>query len=342
MRAFETRDADAWTAYVDRHRDGTFYHGLPWKQAVERCFGHRSRYLVAVRNERITGVLPMFEVRSVLAGCMLVSVPYATYGGLLTDDAASAAALFAKATGVAASIGARVLELRSIRAGVGSLPVKSTHVTFVRTLPDSPDGMAAFLPRKARAAARQARERYGLTLHAGDALLPAVWELYARSMRRLASPNYPYRFFESLAQSTPGAHWVQLVRHEGRAVAGLVTFLHRDRVMPYFIGIDERADLYGLSHYLYEENMRLAVASGYRIYDFGRSRIDNSGACNFKRLCGFEPTLLEYQTFVAPGRAAPDLSPGSPRWSAARRLWKRMPLTITRPLGGWLSKSIPG
>jgi len=125
-------------------------------------------------------------------------------------------------------------------------------------------------------------------------------------------------------------------------VGGLVSFLYRDTIMPYFVGVDERAAPPGLNNFLYMRSMQWGVENGYRVYDFGRTRVDNVGPFNFKRFFGFEPTPLEYQTWVAPGRTAPDLSPASPRWSAARRVWRTLPLTITRPLGGWLAKSIPG
>lgn len=339
---YENRFSKDWDDFLKRHSEGTFFHGSAWKQAVERTFGHQSRGLIAKRGFDVAGILPLFEIRSVLAGRLLVSIPYATYGGILAENAEVSAALFDRAKMLARKIGARSIELRSIKASVSSLERRRTHATFRKALPRDPDEVAATFPRKARAAARRAAERYGLTVAFGDAHLPEVWRLYARSMRRLGSPNYPYRFFETLARSEKKDHVVQLVYYQNRPVAGLLTFLHRDHVMPYFAGVDERAGIYGLSHFLYMESMRWGVENGYRIYDFGRTRIDNTGPFQFKRHCGFEPMMLEYQTAVMPGHAPPDLSPSSPRWIAARRVWKNLPLSITRPLGSWLAKSIPG
>ncbi|MFQ5429408.1 MAG: GNAT family N-acetyltransferase, partial [Phycisphaerae bacterium] len=298
--------------------------------------------LMACRGDRVVGVLPLFEIRSFLAGRLLVSVPYATYGGVLAEDDDAAAALFQEAKSLGARIQARSIELRSRKAAFDELDIRRTHATFERRLPADPERVIDLFPRKARAAARRASERYDLRVTFGDEQLPELWRLYARSMRRLASPNYPYRFFESLAQAMPDGHVAQVVRWEGRPVAGLLTLLYRETAMPYFIGLDERVDVYGLSHYLYRQSMRWAVEHGYRIYDFGRTRVDNAGPFAFKKHCGFEPTMLEYQVYVPPGRSAPDLSPASPRWTAARRLWRRLPLPITRPLGGWLARSIPG
>lgn len=342
VHAFESRHSGDWQSYIDQHAQGTLFHGLAWKRAVEQAFGHRSWYLIARRGERMVGVLPLFEIRSVLAGRLLVSVPYGTYGGILGDDSSSCRALFQAAESLAGRIGARSLQLRSVHAAIPGLPVQQTHATFRKPLPLASEDVLAGFPRKARAAARRASNRGDLSVEFDDAHLETLWQLYARSMRRLASPNYPYRFFDALTRALPGHHVVQIVHCQGRPVAGLLTLIHRDTVMPYFMGMDERTDIYGLSHYLYLRSMEWGVEQGYRIYDFGRTRVDNAGSFNFKRFCGFEPTLLEYQSLVMPGKVAPDLSPGSPRWAAARRVWKTLPLSLTRPLGGWLSKSIPG
>ncbi len=331
-----------WRAYVDGHPQGTFFHGLEWKRAVERAFGHRGRYLLAMRGDRVVGVLPLFEVHSVMAGRLLVSVPYATYGGLLTDDEAVGAVLFREARAVAARCGARTIEMRSVRASVPWLGVSQSHVTFRKALPSRGADVLAAMPRKARAAARRAAERYDLCASFDGSLLSVVWRLYSRSMRRLGSPNYPYRFFEEIAAALGDRCVVQVVREGRRPVAGLVSFVFGDTLMPYFAGLDERESIYGLNHFLYAESMRWGLEHGCRVYDFGRTRTDNRGSYNFKRFCGFDAQPLEYQTYVMPGHVAPDLSPSSARWAAARRVWRTLPLPITRPLGGWLAKSIPG
>lgn len=284
----------------------------------------------------------MFDVRSVVASRMLVSMPYATYGGILADDASAADALFRRAVDIAEKSGIHTIDLRSRTAAVSALPTIETHATFRRELPVSVEDAPQVLPRKARAAARQAEKKHALTVEFDAGALGIVWRLYSRSMRRLASPNYPFRFFESLRDALGDRLLVQLVRCEGRPVGGLVTFLHRSTLMPYFLGLDERERLYGLSHFIYLKCMEWGVARGYREFDFGRSRCDNKGAFDFKRHCGFEPTTLQYQRYTTPGTIAPDLSPGSPKWAVARRVWRGLPLAVTRPLGGWLAKSIPG
>ncbi len=331
-----------WAAYVATRRDATIFHELPWQQAVARAFGHRPHNLVARRAGAIVGVLPLVDLHSVVAGRLLVSMPYATYGGILADDPTAARALFESAMALARRISARRLELRSISAAVPEYPTTESHATFQRELPHRPADTPGFLPRKARAAARQAESRYALTTTFDSDQLDAAWQLYSRSMRRLASPNYPRRFFHALRSQLGDDLLVQLVRHDGAPVAALVSLCHRHTIMPYFLGLDDRARLYGLSHYVYRRCIEWAVEHGYRRFDFGRSRRDNAGASDFKRHCGFEPTVLQYQAYSPPGTTPPDLSPTAARWTVARSMWRRLPLAVTRPLGGWVAKSIPG
>jgi len=112
--------------------------------------------------------------------------------------------------------------------------------------------------------------------------------------------------------------------------------------MPYFVGSDERYHDHNVNNLLYLTAMEHAVRAGCNLYDFGRSRVDNAGACAFKRHHGFDAELLEYQTYVPGGATAPDLSAASARFRWARRCWPRLPLALTRPLGAHLARHLPG
>jgi FemAB-related protein (PEP-CTERM system-associated) len=338
---------------VEGHADGTLFHTLTWRDAVEDAFGHESRYLVARREERVVGVFPLTIVSSRLVGTILVSVPYAVYGGLLADDEETSTALLEAAKALAAENRVQWIDIRSRRAQWPELPVVRRYVTFQKELPSEPQLVLEQLPRKARAAARQARERYQLTADFDTGQLDEVWRLYSASMRRLASPNYPACFFRALIERTsPASSWprvatdathvVQIIRHRGKPIAGLISFLYRGTLLPYFSGTDDRFQKYHPNNYLYLTAMEEGVRLGARVFDFGRTRVDNEGPYNFKRFQGFEPTPLHYQYYVPQGGRAPDLYPENPRLSLARRVWPRLPLAVTRPLGAWLTKSIPG
>jgi len=332
----------AWASYVRSAHGASVFHTPEWCASVAAVFGHRPLHLRATRGTETVGILPLMEVDSFLAGRLHVSVPYGTYGGLLADDPAAAQELAAEAVRVADERQARVLELRSAEAVVPEFTPLEGYLGFTRTLPERPEDVAAFLPKRARAAARHARDRDGVVVRHDNDQLRTMWGLYSRSMRRIGSINYPYRFFEELVARFGERAWVSVAHGGARPLAGTLSLVFGETIMPYVLGADDRVRCDGAANLLYWSVMERAVAAGLRTFDYGRSRAGNSGAVGFKKNQGFEPRPLGYQRYVPPGRQAPDLRPSNPRFALARRAWQQLPLVVTRALGAWLSRSIPG
>ncbi|MEW6249697.1 MAG: FemAB family XrtA/PEP-CTERM system-associated protein [Planctomycetota bacterium] len=343
VRAVQT-DADraAWHAYLLRAAGRTCFHEPAWCAAVAATFGHAARHLIALRGTEPAGILPLMEVHSLIGGRMLVSVPYGTYGGILADDPAARMELADEAMRLADERGARVLDLRSATPDVPGLDHVTGYLGFARDLPQQADEVGACLPKRARAAARHARDRAGVVVRHDPQQAELVWRLYCRSMRRIGSLNYPWRFFQELLARFAERAWVSVAWLGERALAGTISFVHGDTLMPYILGADERVHCDGVANLLYWSVMERAVAAGLRRFDYGRSRADNAGAVGFKKNQGFEPQPLGYQRYVPPGRRAPDLRPSSPRFTLARQIWQRLPLAATRIAGAWLARSIPG
>src|SRR5688572_11825346 len=83
-----------WDAYVNGHPASTAYHRAAAVEVGRAAFGLKTFYLSArAGNRRLVGVLPLVEQSSLLFGRFLVSVPFFTYGGVLSDDSEAAAAL---------------------------------------------------------------------------------------------------------------------------------------------------------------------------------------------------------------------------------------------------------
>lgn len=333
----------AWTHILSQNPQATIFHEPGWCTALQRAFGHAPRVLLVRRNERPVGVLPLMLVRGLLSGQRLISQPCATYGGILADGPAAAAALSRAARQAALSDGVDSVELRGAHGELDEAwTTNERHVEFVRELPTRVADLDAYLPRKARAAARQAEQREGLRIRHDGCDIDMVWNLYARSMRRLGSLNYPRSFFHALYNEFRERTWITAAWKGTQPVAAVLSFVDRGTIRPYFAGVDERVRCTGWANLLYRGVMQRAIESGLATFDFGRTRRDNRGVIEFKKNQGFEPRALIYRTYTPIGRRAADLSPSNPRFAFARRVWPRLPLSLTRPLGAWLSRSLPG
>ena len=332
-------DPIEWDTFVRTSDEGSPFHLTAWKHAIEKTFGLRTHYLMAREQGRLEGILPLFEVRGFLGGRALISVPYAVYGGICAMSRGARQALVDAAAALGRKTGAAYVELRQRRdLGLG-LPTKARYVTFSRAISKNEEENAQAIPRKQRRMTRQGA-KHGLFSSISRNHLDPVYDIYAQSLRNLGSPVFPRRLFHAVHEAFDKDCQVLVVRHDERIVAGVVTLFHEDQVLPYY-GADLReAHLPGAADFMYWELMCYAARSGYRVFDFGRSR-EGTGPYHFKRHWGFEPVTLPYQYIVLRGRALPDLSPSNPRFRLAAAFWKRLPLGVTNRLGPPLTRYLP-
>jgi len=334
----DTGHAAAWDAFVMACPQATFFHRAGWQRLLEEVFGHRTHYLCAVADNRITGVLPLAHVKSVLFGNALTSLPFAVYGGVAAADEASAAALEAEAQRLARHLGVQHLELRHRERRHADWPVQDLYVTFRKPiLPEEEANMLA-IPRKQRAMVRKGIKN-GLT-SAVDADEERFFRLYADNVHRHGTPALPRRYFAEL-QREFGADCELLTvsSAEGRPLSSVLSFYFRDEVLPYYAGDDEAARDLAANDFKYWELMRRSCARGLKLFDYGRSK-QGTGPYAFKKNWGFEPTPLHYEYQLYKRDAVPQNNPANAKYKLMIETWRRLPLGVANWLGPHIVRSL--
>ena len=333
-------DASTWDAFVQSRPDGSAYHQWRWRLVFEEAFGHETVYLVARRDGRIVGVLPLVLFRSALFGRFAVSLPFVNYGGVVAVDDVAAGRLLDQAATLAAERGMAHVELRHMRPRFPGLPSK-THKVSMR-LPLAADGAAAWtgLDRKVRNQVRKA-EKSELTVESGGAeLLDEFYRVFAENMRDLGTPVYDRRFFAAAFRHFPGDLRVLAVRHSDGVVAAGISYRYGDIVeVPWASSLRAYRPL-SPNVLLYWHLIRHAVEHGARVFDFGRST-PNEGTYKFKEQWGAVPEPVCWEYCLLNERGLPDQSPKNPKFRAAIAVWKRLPLVLTNSLGPRLVRHIP-
>ncbi len=330
----ERGEEHRWDAYVDAHPLGTPFHRTGWRTVVAEEFGFRSHYLQAVEDGRIRGVLPLFEAPQLPSGTSLLSVPFAVYGGVLADDDTVTAALMDEARELLRTIGGELLELRhrEERSALGDVRGTDLYVTYVRELPDDPGECLQMLPRKARAAARNGRNKFDLVGVSTLDMLPDFHRLFLMNKRRLGSPCFRRSFFERIVAAYGSDVGLFNVMREGRLVSSVLYFVYRDTIFPYWMGDADEARGVSASNFMYMALMEYAVEQGLRYFDFGRSRSGTHSA-RFKEHQGFEATPLHYAYALHRAEELPSNNPSNPKYDVVKKTWSRMPFWMCNAVG---------
>src|SRR6186713_146099 len=183
-------DRSAWDAFVEAHGDEAGYHAWDWQRVFQDAFGHDPVYLIARRGDVVAGVLPLVQIKSLLFGNTLTSLPFLNYGGVMADSSEAGAALAAAARDQARQRRCGHVELRHVDAQFPDLPCKRHKVSMRLAVADN---MWDGFDRKVRNQIRKA-EKSGLTVErGGDELVDDFYKVFARNMRDLGTPVYSRR-----------------------------------------------------------------------------------------------------------------------------------------------------
>lgn len=340
VRPFQPEDRLAWDEFVLQHPHGTPFHLTAWRDSICQTFGYQPLYLAAFSGTDPCGVLPLFLIRNLLMGRVLLSTPFAVYGGILAMSEEARSALAEALVSLAAEREVDYVELRNWQPAqcCGFSPVER-YVHFAARLGGGESALLESIPRKTRYMVRKAlREPFTVRRQRSDS--SAFEQLYAENLRRLGTPCFPGRHFTRLLANFRGAADIREVLLEGRVVAAVLSLYFGGRVLPYYGASDPRYLAAAPNNFMYFDLMRWADREGYSAFDFGRSR-KGSGSYEFKTHWGMEERALPYEVLLLRRKTMPNYSPDHRRLKVVTRCWRHVPLPITRVLGPALIKLVP-
>ena len=338
--ASSQEEARLWQSFVESRPESCNYHRWGWKAVLENSFGWPTYYLRAEEQGRTRGVLPLVWQRSRLFGSFLTSLPFFNAGGILADGPESQQALLEEAITLAQRLGAKHLELRQ-RHDLGlALPTRTNKVGVWRAVEADSERMWKALPPKVRTDVRKAMKNDLAAEVGGEERLEDFYRVFVLNMRDLGTPVYSRSFFAEIFKAFPTETYINVVRLREEVIAASFLVGHRDTLeVPWSSSLRAYLPLQP-NMLLYWRNLCVAGEKGYRIFDFGRSSVD-SGTHRFKMQWGAEERLLPWGYWLRDGSELPQLNPENPRYRLAIRVWRKLPVAVTRWVGPRIVRCLP-
>lgn len=331
---------DGWDAFLAEAEHATFCHLPEWQPVMEEEFGHRFRFLSA-RDEggTLRGGLPLVEVRSLLFGHYLVSMPFLNYGGPL-GDADACRALVDRAVELARESSVDLLELRTRNRIDQPHPVNERKVTVLLDLPDDPEVLwKDGLRSKVRSQVRRPMKE-GMEIRHGPDQVEPFYEVFARHMRDLGTPVLPRGLFQRLSDEFAERVWFACVYAGDQPVAGGCGFAWKDEFELTWASSLREWNRQAPNMLLYWGLMERAIEEGLGVFNFGRCT-PGGGTHRFKSQWGGRDHPLPWIQVAPGGDAAATPNPEQGKYRAAIEVWSRLPVTVTRWIGPWLARRIP-
>lgn len=336
------RDQQQWNTFVMAAEHSSCYHQIGWKTVIEQSFGHKTFYLMAEDGSgNVEGILPLVQLKSRLFGNFLVSLPYFNYGGACASNEETLNSLLTEAKLLATKINAEHIEFRHTENLYAHLPVKTTKVAMRLTLPSDPERLLKSFPAKLRSQIKRPQKE-GMIANIGKLdELDSFHAVFSENMRDLGTPVYARSFFHHICEAFPETTWICTVRtREGVPVAsGFLVGFRETLEIPWASSL-KRYNALSPNMLLYWSVLKFASENGYSVFDFGRST-PGEGTYRFKEQWGAQPVPLYWHYWLRNGSMLPELNPKNPKYQLAIRIWKQLPVPVTRMLGPAIVKYLP-
>jgi FemAB-related protein (PEP-CTERM system-associated) len=313
---------------------------VEWRRINEACLGHQTCYLGAFEGDRIVGVLPIVQLKSLVFGNLACSMPFVNYGGPAGETDAIEQALLEAATDVLHEWNVEYLEIRSPRNLGDQYPYSDHKVSMTIPLNPDPEAVLSQFKREQRKEIRRAAKN-GFTVRFGAELVEDFYAVLSDSWRELGTPIFDIAYLKAMQAAFGDAIRICVVYDAaGQPAAGAFEGIHNTTVEGMWLGMrpEYRKQLVG--YVLYWELIRDACLLGATSFHLGRSTRDSGGE-QFKTKWNAETMQLYWHYILRTRREIPSLNPSNPKYRFAIRTWQRLPVAVTRVIGPFIAKNIP-
>ena len=334
-----------WREFVGRHPRSSVFHSIPWLRALQQTYGYTPIVLTtSIPDEPLTNGALFCEVDSWLTGRRLVSLPFSDYCEILCSERKDRNRIFRRLDEEIREKRWRYVEIRPVERepSFGS-PVVSYTLHRVDLTPDLATLFAnlhhSSIQRKI---ARAEREHLAYLEGSGEGLLDTFYPLLALTRRRHRVPPQPRSWFRTLLRNFGENLKIRLALKDSIAVAGIITIRHKDTLYYKYGGSDARFHRFGGMHLLYWKAIEDAKRSGLKVFDLGRSDLDQPGLITFKSRWGSTVSDLSYVR-KSPSEPVTHLfeSSGSGyRTRLARTVFAHAPISVLSALGELLYRHV--
>ena len=336
-----TGEEEAWDSYVYESDASTFYHQIGWRNVVLKTYGHKPRYLVARGDDGgIVGVLPMFLMESRVFGRKLVSVPFAPYGGVCADDAGVGRALVDEGKRVAREERVDYFEIRSFEnSDFRNCVTNDDYLTFIIDLGQGVERVWKDMRKDKKKGVKKAKKS-NLGVEWSDETVDDFYNIYTKNMRDLGTPVHSSTFFQNILLEFPKNVKILNIKYGGVVICSKFLLYYKNIVISMWgstLGKYRKYHPYDLANW---EAIVESHAEGYRYFDFGRC-LKNSGVFEYKMGWRGEQKPLFYQFYLAGGGTPPDFTQTNPKRKVFARVWRKLPLSITRMVGHTMRRDFP-
>lgn len=341
---------EPYRLFVQKCPESSLYHTLEWLNVIENTYNYKPHYLIAVKDNKVIGALPLFFVSTLIGGKRLISLPFSHKVNLLYENEEVLKQLLLSAERLKIITKSQYVQFKPANnldkfTNILELYKSKTFYQTTLSLSTTHDKIWKQFSNSTRRAIRKA-ERSSMVIHVSDTLdkIDTFYELEVETRKRQGSPPYSFKFFRIFRDKFGGNGMARLylASQDHHFLAGIIVTYHNN-IATYAYGgsINNKLKMQMRpNNLLFWKAIQDAQRLGCKWFDFGTTHSDNAGLLRFKSGWGGETKKIPYYFLLSPSQKAPNQDRNSIVHKIARGMIKRTPKVILRSIGPHLLRQL--
>jgi hypothetical protein len=328
-----------WNELVLSADNYSFFYSSNWARVLSESYYYKPLYFVEINNNKLSALIPLMEIKSILTGKRGVSLPFTDYCKTIIPEKTDFQDAMNYLIDYGKSSGWESIELRT----GNKLPnVISPSSSFYGHTLDLTQGetkiFSNFRDSTKRNIKKALKEGVQTNIYKSLKSVREFYRLNCLTRREHGLPPQPWSFFEKIHDHIISRNLgsVMLASFHNRTIAGAVYFHLGDRAIYKYGASDKKYQHLRANNLVMWEAIKWYSKNGYKSFCFGRTEQENKGLMQFKRGWGTKEHLIHYYKYDLIKEAF--VQDSSKISGSHNKIFKNMPIPLLKIIGSLLYK----
>ena len=331
-------DVEKYNHFIEQHSNANVYHLLEWHEVLKDTYGLSPVYVIAEDTNKIVGCISLMEIKGILKGTRLVSLPLSHNVPILANNSDISLALLNFLETIKNKY--KYIEIRDSN---------STHFQYSQAINEyinsqinldkfkSHDDYWTQLKQRARRDIRKGFSDVTVRKSENKEDFEILYELTSVSKRRQGAVSYPKSFFINLHKKMSHCTDLFIAYHNSTPLAGILILKFKSTSIYSYGGSlhNNLSNKYLPMDILFWEAIKHAFNQNQLVFDFGSSPKDHSTLIAFKEKWNPQHVNLTYKIMANNYK---HISRNSLLANCLTRGFKIMPLSLNKIIGPYILK----
>ena len=291
---------ERWLAYLSGNPLANIFHHPAWSQLLAECYGFRPFICVTCDTDgNILAGLPVMKIQNWLTGRRWVSLPFTDHCIPLYEDSSALYRLIDGLLNHARVQGIRNVEFRGEFLPHPNIQQSRQYAWHTLRLEEDFAKVARRIhTMHQRNAKTSLRRGVHVTWGKSTEDLKAFYQLHLEERHQQGVPVQPWQFFALIGKFlfSAGLGSILFAYKDEKIIAALL-LLNYGQILTYKYGASDKASLsLRPNDLLFWTAIQWGCENGFKLFDMGRTDLDNPGLRRFKKGWGADEMPLNYFT----------------------------------------------